>query len=35
MACDVLKISGAKEASDAAKALEAAGFKLLKQEDIA
>ena len=35
MAVDVLKISGAKEASDAAKALEAAGFKLLSQDDIA
>ena len=35
MACDVLKISGAEEASAAAKAIEDAGFKLLKQEDIA
>ena len=35
MAVDVLKISGAKEASDAAKAIEAAGFKLLSQADIA
>ena len=35
MACDVLKISGAEEASAAAQAIEAAGFKLLKQEDIA
>lgn len=34
MAVDVLKISGAKEASEAAKAVEAAGFKLLSQEDI-
>ena len=35
MACDVLKISGAEEASAAAKAIKDAGFKLLKQEDIA
>ena len=34
MAVNVLKISGAKEASDAAKALEAEGFKLLSQADI-
>ena len=35
MACDILKISGAKEASEAAKAVEAAGFKLLTLNDIA
>ena len=35
MAVDVLKIRGAKEASEAAAAIEAAGFKLLSQEDIA
>ena len=35
MAADVLKISGAKEASEAAKAIEAAGFKLLTQADLA
>ena len=35
MAADVFKISGAKEASDAAKKLEAAGFKLLTQDDLA
>ena len=35
MAADVLKISGAEEASAAAKAIEAAGFKLLTQEDLA
>ena len=34
MAADVLKISGAKEASEAAKALEMEGFKLLTQEDL-
>ena len=34
MAADVLKISGAKEASEAAKAIEAAGFKLLTQDDL-
>ena len=34
MAADVLKISGAKEASDAAQALEADGFKLLTQDDL-
>jgi len=35
MAVDVLKIRGAEQASEAAKAIEAAGFKLLTQEDIA
>ena len=35
MACDILKISGAKEASEAAKAVEEAGFKLLTLDDIA
>lgn len=35
VAVDVLKISGAKESSAVAKELEAAGFKFLKQEDIA
>lgn len=35
MAADVFKISGAEEASAAAKAVEAAGFKLLTQEDLA
>ena len=33
-AVDVLKIRGAKEADDAAKAIEEAGFKLLSQEDL-
>ena len=35
MAVDVLKIRGAEQNSEAAKALAAAGFKLLSQEDIA
>jgi len=34
MAADVLKISGAEEASAAAKAIEDAGFKLLTQDDL-
>ena len=34
MAADVLKISGAQEASEAARAIEAAGFKLLTQADL-
>ena len=34
MAADVLKISGAEEASAAAKAIEAAGFTFLTQEDL-
>ena len=34
-AVDVLKIRGAEQASEAAKAIEAAGFELLSQEDIA
>ena len=34
-AVDVLKIRGAKEADEAARAIEAAGFKLLAQEDLA
>ena len=34
-AVDVLKIRGAAQAADAAKAIEAAGFKLLSQEDVA
>ena len=34
-AVDVLKIRGAAQAADAAKAIEAAGFKLLTQQDVA
>ena len=34
-AVDVLKIHGETAAADAAKAIEAAGFKLLTQEDVA
>jgi len=34
VAVDVLKISGAEQAADAAKAIEEAGFKLLSQEDV-
>ena len=34
-AVDVLKIRGAEKASEAAEAIEAAGFKLLSQEDLA
>ena len=35
LAVDVLKISGEAQASDAVKAIENAGFKLLLQEDVA
>ena len=34
-AIDVLKIKGTEKADEAARALEAAGFKLLSQEDLA
>ena len=35
IAIDVLKIKGADKANEAIKAIEAAGFKLLSQEDLA